>query len=168
MVSCQVIVNPRVNDLIRQLALLPHPEGGRFAEFYRSPLQVLPPDARGSRAAVTTIYFMLLAGEKARWHVVKSDELWHFYEGDPLELYTIDPESWVPGCVRLGPPATDSSPIRIVPAGCWQAARTTGEFTLAGCIVAPGFAYEDHRIFEDGSQEATEIRRRYPHLTDFL
>lgn len=164
----QATMNDRANDLIRQLALLPHPEGGRFAEVYRSPLQVLSHNSRGNRAAVTTIYFMLLAGERARWHVVQSDELWHFYEGDSLDLYTIDPVSWEVGCTRLDPSAVESSPIRVVPAGWWQAARTTGEFTLAGCTVAPGFEYTDYRIFEEGSQEAAEIRRRYPHLTDFL
>jgi predicted cupin superfamily sugar epimerase len=117
---------------------------------------------------VTTIYFLLVAGERARWHQVDSDELWHFYEGDPLELHTIDPGTWETKCLRLGPPNADASLVQAIAAGCWQAARTSGTYTLAGCTVAPGFEYQDYRILDNGSREAAEVRRRFPELAVFL
>ena len=66
--------------------MIPHPEGGFYRELYRSSSRVQPADDRPARAALTTIYFLLVGGEVSRWHRVASDEVWHYYEGDPLEL----------------------------------------------------------------------------------
>jgi uncharacterized protein len=79
-------MNPRAAELIATLGLRPHPEGGFYREIFRSLAQVTPADARGSRAALTTIYFLLAEGAASRWHQVASDEVWHLYEGGPLEL----------------------------------------------------------------------------------
>jgi len=76
-------------DLVTQLALQPHPEGGWFREIYRSPVVVQT--ARGARSALTTIYYLLESTQISRWHVVQSDELWHFYAGAPLELLAYTP-----------------------------------------------------------------------------
>ena len=89
--------------LIRDLALVPHPEGGYFGEVYRSPTPVEPGDGRGSRSALTTIYFLLPFGSVSRWHQVLSDEVWHFYEGAPLELWIASPDGNVIRQIRLGP-----------------------------------------------------------------
>src|SRR5882724_3401397 len=76
-------------DLVTKLALQPHPEGGWYREIYRSPTRV--ETARGSRAALTTIYYLLEQSQLSRWHVVQADELWHFYAGAPLELLAYTP-----------------------------------------------------------------------------
>ncbi|OEU74649.1 MAG: hypothetical protein BA869_02490 [Desulfuromonadales bacterium C00003107] len=164
----EVCVHQRASTLIEKLNLKPHPEGGHFAEVYRSSSTVQPYDDRSERSAVTTIYFLLLAGELSRWHQVCSDELWHHYEGSPLELQLIDPQTWERKCLLLGPEGSGGEAVRVVPGGCWQAARTTGEYTLVGCTVAPGFEYGDYKLFFEDSDEVEEIRRRFPELTGFL
>ena len=83
--------SPRAVDLIAQLALQPHPEGGWYREIYRSPTVVQT--ARGSRSALTTIYYLLEATQVSRWHVVQGDEIWHHYAGAPLELLAYTPGS---------------------------------------------------------------------------
>src|ERR1044071_8201553 len=80
----------RARELIGELHLEPHPEGGYFREIFRSAFKVQPLDDRSARSALTTIYFLLLKGQHSRWHRVASDEAWHFYAGDPLELYWIE------------------------------------------------------------------------------
>jgi hypothetical protein len=75
--------------LIERLALKPHPEGGWYREVHRAAERV--DTARGPRAALTTIYYLLEQGQLSRWHVVESDEVWHFYGGAPLELLAYDP-----------------------------------------------------------------------------
>src|SRR5262249_1805578 len=85
------IVVARAEQLIRTLGLDSHPEGGFYRETYRSVSRVRPDDERSSRAALTTIYFLLPAGSYSRWHQVRSDEAWHFYEGDGIELVIAPP-----------------------------------------------------------------------------
>jgi predicted cupin superfamily sugar epimerase len=94
---------------------------------------------------MTTIYFLLPRGAHSRWHRVESDEVWHFYEGAPLELLWIDEGLGTLRIERLGPVdvAGDTRPAFTIPARCWQAARTTGEYTLVGCTVGPGFEFDD-------------------------
>jgi predicted cupin superfamily sugar epimerase len=81
----------RAADLVSKLALQPHPEGGWYREIYRSPTRV--ETARGSRSALTTIYYLLEQSQLSRWHVVQADELWHFYAGSPLELLAYTPSN---------------------------------------------------------------------------
>jgi len=77
----------RAKTLIAELDLIAHPEGGYYGEIHRSDTTVLPADGRGQRPALTTIYFLLPGGAVSRWHRVQSDEVWHFYEGSPLDLW---------------------------------------------------------------------------------
>jgi len=79
-------MHERARELISTLEMRPHPEGGYYREVYRSIDRVMPGDGRGERAALTTIYFLLVEGTFSRWHQVDSDEVWHLYEGGPLEL----------------------------------------------------------------------------------
>lgn len=148
----------RAEELIRTLGLRRHPEGGHFAEIYKSRRRV------GPRAALTTIYFLLTEGERSRWHRVAADEVWHFYEGDPLDLM------WEEGNdlhrVQLGLVAVHRAPVAVVPAGAWQAARPLGAYTLVGCTVAPGFEYADFTLLSDVPDEAQRLRERYPDLRD--
>lgn len=154
-------MHPRARTLIRELDLRPHPEGGFFRETYRSASAVRPPDAREERSALTTIYFLLAAGQHSRWHRVTSCEAWHFYEGDALELLWLDGDGETVHRERLGPVSADAAPVRVVPAGCWQAAHSTGEFTLVGCTVGPGFDFADFAMLADvpGEAEAAALRR---------
>ncbi len=136
----------RADDLIAALSLQPHPEGGWYAEVFRSPSGVTPADARGARSALTTIYFLLTAGQVSRLHRVRSDEAWHYYEGDPLEL-RVSCGDWLAGERRvLGPLGPEVSPVHVVPAGWWQGARPLGAYTLVGCTVGPGFDFADFEL----------------------
>lgn len=143
-------MHKRAQDLINELRLQPHPEGGYFREIFRSANKVQPLDERSARSALTTIYFLLVKGQHGRWHRVRSDETWHFYEGDPLEIYWIDGEDIVHRKV-VGTGTSNVHPMCVVPAGCWQAARPLGEFSLMGCTVAPGFQFEDFEMLSEGS-----------------
>src|SRR6516164_8354353 len=85
-------MHPRAAELIGTLALAPHREGGFFREVFRSTERVQPTDGRTSRSALTTILFLLVEGQASRWHAVASDEIWHLYEGGPLELLVASPD----------------------------------------------------------------------------
>src|SRR5262249_41097859 len=128
--SPRALMHPRAAELIASLSLATHPEGGYYVEVYRSSSHVQPLDGRHDRSALTTIYFLLTSGDVSRWHRVTSDEAWHYYEGDPLELLTVD-ESFE-GILRhrLGPAGQDAAdrPVHVVRAGDWQAARSTGAY----------------------------------------
>jgi predicted cupin superfamily sugar epimerase len=161
-------VHPRAARLIATLGLAPHPEGGRFREIHRSTAFVRPGDSRGDRPALTVIYFMLAAGEMSRWHRVASDETWHFHEGAALELLVADPAFAGVTTGRLGPLDEDTQPVRVVPAGQWQAARCTGDYALVSCTVAPGFEFADFSMLRDDADAAGLIRRRQPDMAAFL
>jgi predicted cupin superfamily sugar epimerase len=158
----------RAADLISSLGLAPHPEGGHFRRVFRSGLRVQPLDARSERAALTTIYYLLAAGELSLWHRVASDEVWHFYEGYELELFVADPRFEQLTRHVLGVADEAAMPVCVVPAGSWQAARSSGAYTLAGCTVGPGFEFADFQLLRDLPAEAAELRRRHPELADFV
>ena len=127
--------------LISRLQLEPHPEGGWYREVHRS--ATLLQTARGPRAALTSIYFLLEQQQHSRWHVVTSDEAWHFAGGAPLELLSYQPRSRLFRRRMLGPPMDGQEPTLVVNAGEWQAARSSGAWSLVGCDVGPGFDFED-------------------------
>ena len=161
-------MDARAADIVASLGLQPHPEGGFFRELYRSPSRVQPLDARAERTALTTIYFLLPAGEVSRWHRVSSDEVWHFFEGDPLELFTLDPSSGQRIRHLLGPVSSRLEPECVVPADTWQAARSTGRFTLVGCVVGPGFDFADFEMLRDCPVDNTAIDRAHQDIAPFI
>jgi predicted cupin superfamily sugar epimerase len=121
-------------EVIRVLELKPHPEGGHYRENFRDPREV------DGRSVGTAIYYLLAAGERSHWHHVDAAELWHFYDGAPLELQIADETGR--RSLILGPDLTAGQrPQGVVPTGAWQAARSLGEWTLVGCTVAPGFDF---------------------------
>jgi predicted cupin superfamily sugar epimerase len=126
--------------VVRRLALRPHPEGGYYGETFRSSLRLTLPDGR-VRSASTAIHYLLPADAWSTWHRVRSDEVWHHYDGGALRLYRLGL-----GAVRL----SAETPQAVVPAGVWQAAEPLEGATLCGCTVAPGFEFED---FELGATE---------------
>ena len=158
----------RVAHLISDLRLEPHPEGGFYRQTYRSASTVQPADERSARASLTTIYFLLPAGEVSRWHAVSSDEVWHFYEGAPLELLTADGEFAHVTRQTLGPVGPQSEPVRVVAAHMWQAARSTGAFTLVGCTVGPGFEFADFRMLRDAAVLSAMVRQHRPDIGPFI
>lgn len=160
-------MDDRAAELIRFLGLQPHPEGGHFLEAFRSERTLQPPRERGPRAAATHIYFLLASDERSRWHRLTSDEVWHFYEGSPLDLFTIAPAATRIEHRRLGP-LEAAFPTLAVPAGTWQAARSTGGYTLAGCTVAPGFEYADFELLQRNPAELDRLRRAGADLGDLL
>ncbi|WP_094510841.1 cupin domain-containing protein [Synechococcus sp. MW101C3] len=142
-----------MNELIAELNLLPHPEGGFYREIHRSPLQVHREDG-AARAAFTVIHFLLPAGVTSRWHRVNgAEESWHHLAGSPLLLWrgAEDPAIAPPEQLELGPRHPDrpqQAPFQLIPAGWWQAARSSGAWTLVHCCVAPGFSFEDFELHQ--------------------
>lgn len=155
-------LHPRAAELIARLALEPHIEGGRFRRLHASTL----PSALPGRPAVTSIHYLLTAGEVSRWHQVDADEIWHFLEGDPLELLCFDADQGRIERRRLGPASADQAPVIVIEASRWQAARPLGAYTLTGCTVAPGFDYGGYRLLDDAPALAGRLRALAPDLLD--
>jgi len=140
-------------DVIRLLALKPHPEGGHFRETFRDSIA-------GARAASTAIYFLLARGEHSHWHRIDAAEVWHYYAGAPISL-KIAARITVNGLapleritlerITLGPDLlAGERPQAVVPAGAWQAAESLGDWTLVGCTVAPGFEFAGFELAPPG------------------
>lgn len=159
-------MHTRAAELLNILGLRPHPEGGHYAELYRSPQRVEVLARKVQRAAITTIYFLLAAGEFSRWHRVQSDEIWHFHEGEAIELLLFNGSGL--RRMRLGPVSRETRPTVIVPAGTWQAARTTGAYTLGACTVGPGFEFADFSLAIDWPEVAARIADAGPDLARFI
>ena len=162
-------MHPRATALIALLDLKPHPEGGFYKEIFRSTEQVTPADERGTRSALTTIYFLLVRGASSRWHQVDSDEVWHLYEGGPLELLELSANGDTLLRHRLGVLGDgDNVPVRTIPAGAWQAARPLGDYVLVGCTVGPGFDFADFRLLADDVERASLVRDALPQVADLI
>jgi len=210
-------MHPRAEELIQQLNLEPHPEGGYYRRIHRSESRVLREADGTRRRALTSIYYLLTEGSLSRWHRVLADEAWHHYEGAPLELLGFAADVPLTFSHRLGPlqgNAVDTaviptgrdcrypehrevnlvcppwqlgsgnpcrndeenlnstalplqegdSPVYVVPAGWWQAARPLGAYSLVGCTVGPGFEFEDFTLLADLPEEE---RSAFPHFADF-
>jgi predicted cupin superfamily sugar epimerase len=137
---------PTAADIIARLELKPHPEGGHFRETFRDPRL----DANG-RSVSTAIYFLLARGERSHWHRIDAVEVWHFYAGSPLTLQVSDGAGR--RVITLGSDlAAGQVPQASVPAQAWQSAETSGDWTLVGCTVAPGF---DFATFELAQKDWT-------------
>ena len=131
-------------QIIARLDMKPHPEGGHFRETFRDEAV----DESG-RSRSTAIYFLLAQGERSHWHRIDAVEVWHYYAGATLELGIAD----VSGTrvVKLGPDlAAGELPQGIVPPHAWQSAATTGDWTLVGCTVAPGFDFATFEMAPPG------------------
>jgi uncharacterized protein len=140
---------PTAADIIARLELRPHPEGGYYRETFRDSRA----DANG-RARSTAIYFLLTRGERSHWHRIDAAEVWHYYAGSPLTLQ-IAHDGCTTHLVTLGPDlAAGQRPQAIVPADAWQAAMTTGDWTLVGCTVAPAFEFAKFELAPEGWQPA--------------
>ena len=139
---------------IKTLNLLPHPEGGYYKETYRSAESIKL--KQGYRNYSTAIYFLLEQNNFSAFHKIKSDELWHFYSGDILEVIEITTQ----GELKITEVGPDSFQY-CVPAGNWFGSRVKkgGSFSLVGCTVAPGFDFAD---FEMAKREL--LLKEFPEL----
>jgi len=152
------------------LHLVPLPiEGGYFAETYRSPDAVtpeaLPGRYHGSRTMSTAIYYLLEAGSFSEMHRIASDEIFHFYLGDPVEMLQLWPDGQGKQIV-IGPDLEAGMlPQVVVPRGVWQGSRLVagGKLALLGCTVSPGFEYAD---YERGIRE--KLVSHYPQARDLI
>jgi predicted cupin superfamily sugar epimerase len=136
--------------LAEQLDLRPHPEGGWFRETWRSAVSFQPDGYPAERSAATAIYYLLQPGERSRWHVVRSDELWFWHSGGPLalDLGGSGPEPAAGHTAVLGGDLLGGQqPQALVPGGVWQCAAPAADApVLVSCVVAPGFDFADFRI----------------------
>lgn len=151
-----------MEDLIKKYDLTPHPEGGYFKEVYRSGQHVHSDLVTGDRHAVTHIYFLLIKGQFSRFHRVIHDEIWNFYQGDPLQLVQFDATGIKTD--TLGP---GRDYVTIIPGNTWQAATPLGEYSLVGCTVAPGFDFADFSFLTETPGELARFKAAgtgYEHL----
>jgi uncharacterized protein len=160
-------MSPRAAELIARLRLVPHPEGGHYAEVHRAGTAVDPLDGRQRRAAMTSIHFLLCAGEKSRWHRVASDEVWCHLEGAPIELHVLDLLAHTPRSLLLGAVAEGMVPQHAVHANQWQAAHSSGDYSLAACMVAPGFEFADFELMSINDPLRAWLSRHHPALAIF-
>jgi uncharacterized protein len=131
-------------DIIRLLDLKPHPEGGHYRETFRDTRKV-----EGGRAASTAIHFLLARGERSHWHRVDAVEIWHWHAGAPLKLEIANGAKVT--TIMLGADLfAGERPQAVVPAGEWQAAESSGDWTLVGCTVAPGFEFAGFELAPKG------------------
>jgi len=142
------------SEIIARLGLQPHPEGGHYRETFR--------DARtieDGRAASTAIYFLLARGETSHWHRVDAVEIWHYHAGDALKLRIADDSG--ERTIQLGANlVAGEQPQAIVPAHAWQAAESTGDWTLVSCTVAPGFDFKTFELAPPGWSPAKSAPKR--------
>jgi predicted cupin superfamily sugar epimerase len=162
-------------ELIEKLGLKPHKEGGFFSEVWRAPerlaVNALPPRYSGARSLSTAIYYLLTPETFSRMHRLRSDEIFHFYLGDPVEFLLLEPagagrraqgtrQHGDGRTVIVGPDVmAGQRPLLVVRRGTWQGARLLkgGKFALLGTTMAPGFEYDD---YEQGKR--ADLARSYP------
>jgi uncharacterized protein len=157
-----------VDYWISHLGLLPHPEGGYYKEVYRSSEIVsssaLPDRFEGDRNLSTAIYFLLRSEDRSVFHRLKSDELWHFYQGSTLLIYVLQQNELK--IIKLGSDLEKGELLQVaIPANCWFGAlvEKPNSFSLCGCTVTPGFDFKD---FEMASQ--ADLLYAYPEQSEII
>lgn len=158
----------RVAELIDRLQLRPHPEGGHYGEVFRSTDAVTPADGRVGRVALTTIDFLLAAGQFSAWHRVSSDEVWHLLEGRALRLWLAPPDLSRFHAVDLGPVSATAAPRQVVPAGWWQAAEPLSDYAYVGATVGPGFDFADFSFGREDAALKAALLQQAPELQRLL
>lgn len=129
-------------EIIAHLGLSPHPEGGHYRETWSAENQ--------GRPSGTCIYFLLAEDEASHWHRVDATEIWLYHAGAPLILSMSATDDSPATDHVLSPDLTSGEPQLIVPKNHWQAAKTTGAFTLVSCAVSPGFQFSGFTLASEG------------------
>lgn len=138
-------MDQKVQSLIQELNLLPHPEGGFYSETYRSEEKIEGKD----RDLMTAIYFLLTSDNVSKFHRIKSDELWFFHSGSPLIVHTLDEnghtEFLVGNDISKG-----EKPQLLVPKNTifGSSVKNENAYSLVSCVVAPGFDFADFELFK--------------------
>ena len=154
---------------IDRLSLSPHPEGGYYRVTYTAgvniPRSALPSTFQGDRSASTAIYFLLDGSDFSAFHRIASDELWHFYAGNPLIVYVIDTDGNRTELLLGNNPQQGEVFQAVVPAGCWFASRVKDAegYALVGCTVAPGFDFADFSL-----ATRAQLTQNYPAHRDII
>ena len=153
----------KVDSLVKNLNLLPHPEGGFYKETYRSsgsiPKDVLADNFSGNRSYCTSIYFLLTSDNFSGFHRIKQDEIWNYHSGSALYVHVISPD----GTYHRHDLGMDiengETPQFVVPKGCWFASsvKDNEDYSLVGCTVAPGFDFEDFEL-----AKCADLSSEYP------
>jgi predicted cupin superfamily sugar epimerase len=154
-----------VERIIQAYELMPHPEGGFYKRSYCAPEKIGGATFPGGRPFSTAIYYLLVAGDFSALHRIKSDELWHWYEGAPVRIHVITPEGNF-STLELGGLQNGQRQYQVlVPAQCWFAAESVGDpgYTLTGCTVAPGFDFHDFEL-----AIADDLSRQLPGQETFI
>lgn len=156
-------------NLVDQLQLLPHPEGGFYKETYRATetisAEALPAKFKGPRNFSTAIYYLLQQGDFSAFHRIESDECWHFYSGGALLIHCLSMEGAY-SCIKLGNNIGEGEVFQhVVTAQTWFAAEPAAgsAYCLAGCTVAPGFDFKDFTM----ADEQTMIKK-YPEQASLI
>ncbi len=159
-------MNNRVKEIIELYDLSKHPEGGYYKEVYRSDDAV---EVDGKKKSwVTDIYFLLPKDEFSAAHQIKFDEIWHFYEGAPLELIDLAVEESSLSKIILGNGENNAQYKHCIKGGHWQAAKSLGEYSFLGCTVAPGFDFEDFKMLRNLTDECTKLIKDFPSIEEYL
>ena len=148
--------------LIATLGLKPLPiEGGYFAETYRSDETIPGRD----KAISTAIYYLLTPDTVSRMHRLASDEVFHFYAGDAVEMLMLCADGASEVVIIGSDIEAGHAPQAVVPRGVWQGCRliSGGKWALMGTTVAPAFDYDD---YEPGDR--ADLIRRYPNRADLI
>lgn len=154
-------MNAKASEYIKQLQLIKHPEGGYFKEVYRSGERILPEHLpkryKTSRNFSTSIYFLLEGNQFSAFHLLQSDELWHFYDGSSVLLYVIDKKGNL-SLQKLGKSEDSNFQITIKKKN-WFAAEVENKksFSLFGCTVSPGFEFDDFNL-----GKRNELIKKFP------
>ena len=157
------------NKLVKEYALLPHPEGGYYKESYRSLEKIaanaLPERFSEEKCFGTAIYFLLEKGDFSAFHRIKSDECWHFYAGAGLLIYVLSPDGSLEIIALGNNPMKGEQFQAIVPACCWFASEPAEgtAFSFVGCTVAPGFDFIDFEL-----AEKAELSEQFPQYQQLI
>lgn len=160
-------MNPKSKFYIQKLQLEKHPEGGYFREIYRSAEMFTTdyPGRRKKRNYSTSIYFLLDGKQISKFHKLRSDELWHFYDGSSVIIHLIDEEGKY-SKIYLGKNLVDGEVYQTaIKKNNWFAAEVADKksFTLVGCTVSPGFDFSD---FEFGKRDL--LVKQFPELEELI
>jgi predicted cupin superfamily sugar epimerase len=156
---------------VEKYNLQPHPEGGFYSETYRAAEEIqaeaLPVRFRsGVRSFSTGIYFLLEQGHFSAFHRIKSDEMWHFYAGEALDIFVLDQNTEELKVIRLGNDSEKGETFQaVVPAGNWFASRPAAQssYALVGCTVSPGFDFRDFEMADRYS-----LVKEFPKYTNLI
>jgi len=155
-------MHQRIKGIVEQLQLKPHPEGGFYAETYRSDWEVSTD--YGSRSLMTCIYFLLTSDNSSKFHQIKSDEMWFFHEGSPLTVHVLSDKGYEK--LLVGPSDNEGHlPYQLVKSGVIFGSTVDQEdsYSLVSCVVAPGFDFRDFKLFK-----AEELLEKWPEYKNII